>query len=39
MKFMRTHGKTKKMSGYFILKTTFYQLLSLMLDIVKTWKT
>ena len=32
MKFMRTLGKLEKMSGYLMLRTTYYQLLSVMLD-------
>ena len=35
--FIKTHGKGK-MNGYLILKTTFYQLLYVMLGIQKQWK-
>ena len=38
MKYMRIHGKLKKTNGYRMLKMTFYQLLSVMLDIHWEWK-
>ena len=38
MKFMRKHGKLKKTSGYLMLKMTYYQLLSVLLDMQWEWK-
>ena len=31
-------GKRKKRNGWFILKKTFYQMLSVMLDVRKEWR-
>ena len=38
MKFMKILGKRKKTNGYLMLKMTYYQLLSVMLDIQWEWK-
>ena len=38
MKFMKIHGKLEKTSGYLMLKMTYYQLLSVMLDTQWVWK-
>ena len=38
MKFMRIHGKLKKTNEYLMLKMTYYQLLSVMLDKQWEWK-
>ena len=35
---MKTLGRKEKMSGYFMLKVTYDQLLSVMLDIQWVWK-
>ena len=39
MKFMRIHGKLKKTSGYLMLRTMYYQPLSVMLDIQWDWRS
>ena len=38
MKFIKILGKKEKMSGYLMLKLTYYQLLSAMLDTRWVWK-
>ena len=38
MNFMKILGKLEKMNGYLMLKMTYYQLLSVMLDIKWVWK-
>ena len=35
---IRTLGKLEKMNGYLMLKMTYYQLLSVMLDTTWGWK-
>ena len=38
MKFMKVRGKLEKTSGYLMLKMTYYQPHSVMLDIQWEWK-
>ena len=38
IKILRIHGKLEKMNGDLMVKTTYYQLLSVMLDIQWVWK-
>ena len=38
MKFIQIHREIKTENGWIMLKTMFYVLLSVMLDIVKLWK-
>ena len=38
MKFMKMRGKIEKMNGCLMSGTTYYQLLSVMLDIQWVWK-
>ena len=38
MKFMKIHGKLERKNSYLMVKMTFYQLFSVMLDILWAWK-